>query len=152
MTVTSLTARAGELLHVWMKELQEHGDFTDQEQAFRIFRVVLHELRDRLTVAEAADLAAQLPVLVRGIYYEGWRPSTVPHKIHSKQKLVDEVIVKLLPDTVPAEPAIRNVFALLARHCDPGEIADVIAQLPADLKALWPESARTFRDRSRAGA
>lgn len=152
MTVTSLSARAGEQLHLWVKELQQRGGFTDEEQALRVFRVVLHELRDRLTVTEAADLAAQLPVLVRGIYYEGWRPSTVPHKIHSKQKLIDEVVVKLLPDTVPAEPAIRNVFAILAHHCDPGEIADVIAQLPVDLKALWPESARTFRERSRAGA
>jgi uncharacterized protein (DUF2267 family) len=49
---------------------------------------------------------------------------------------------------VPAERAIRDVFALLARHCDPGEIADVIAQMPTELKALWPEAARTFRSRS----
>ncbi len=150
MTVSSFVAHAGEQLQLWLKELKEKANLSDPEQAQRVLRVVLHELRDRLTVAEAADLAAQLPVLIRGIYYEGWRPSTVPHKIHSKQKFVDEVVVKLLPDTAPAEPAIRNVFALLARHCDPGEIADVIAQLPADLKGLWPENARTFRERSRA--
>jgi uncharacterized protein (DUF2267 family) len=151
MTAASFTARAGELLHVWMKELREKAGFDDEEQALRIFRIVLHELRDRLTVEEAADLAAQLPVLIRGIYYEGWRPSTMPHKIHNKQKFVDEITVKLLPDAEPAEPAVRSVFALLAHHCDPGEIADVIAQLPGDLKALWPESARTFRERTRAG-
>jgi uncharacterized protein (DUF2267 family) len=65
---------------------------------------------------------------VRGIYFEGWRPSRVPEKIRSKQKFLDEVVMKLLPH--------------------PGEIADVIDQLPAEIKELWPEGARTFKKRT----
>jgi uncharacterized protein (DUF2267 family) len=42
------------------------------------------------------------------------------------------------------------VFALLAHHCDPGEIADVVDQLPSEIKQLWPETARSFRRRSHA--
>jgi uncharacterized protein (DUF2267 family) len=49
---------------------------------------------------------------------------------------------------VPAERAVRDVFALLAHHGDPGEIADVIAQLPAEIKELWPKTARTYRERT----
>ncbi len=67
--------------------------------------------------------------------------------MRSKQEFLDEITVKLLPHPIAAEPAVRDVFALLTHHCDPGEIADVIAQLPAKLKELWPETARTFRAR-----
>jgi uncharacterized protein (DUF2267 family) len=42
---------------------------------------------------------------------------------------------------------VQDVFALLAHHCDPGEISDVIAQLPGEIKELWPKSAQTYRQR-----
>ena len=113
----------------------------------RAQRAVLHESRDRLSVAEAADLSAQLPIIVRGIYFEGWIPARVPHKVRSKQKFLDEVTMRLLPNPIAPEPAVRDVFALLAHHCDPGEISDVIGQLPADIRELWPETARTFKQR-----
>jgi uncharacterized protein (DUF2267 family) len=72
----------------------------------------------------------------------------VPEKVRSRQKFLDGVTQKLLPHRIAPEPAVRDVFALLAHHCDPGEIADVIEQLPADLKELWPQSARTFKART----
>jgi uncharacterized protein (DUF2267 family) len=108
---------------------------------------VLHQLRDRLTPDEAVGLGAQLPTILRGIYYEGWRPSRTPERIRSKRKFLDEVTMKLLPRPVSPEEAVRDVFALIAHHCDPGEISQVIDQLPADIKELWPEGARTYRQR-----
>jgi uncharacterized protein (DUF2267 family) len=107
----------------WLKELRDNGDLVDEGEAYIVLRAVLHQLRDRLTPEEAVDLSAQLPLIVRGIYFEGWRPGRTPEKL---------------------------VFALLAHHCDPGEIADVIAQLPEELKELWPQTARSFRQRSTA--
>ncbi len=80
-------------------------------------------------------------------YFEGWRPGRTPEKLRSKQDFLHEVTVKLRPHPIAAEAAVRDVFALLAHHCDPGEIADVIAQFPEELKELWPQSARTFRAR-----
>jgi uncharacterized protein (DUF2267 family) len=72
----------------------------------------------------------------------------VPEKVRTKRKFLDGVILKLQPHRNPPEPAVRDVFALLAHHCDPGEIANVIAQLPRELKELWPQGARTFRERA----
>lgn len=113
-----------------------------------MLRAVLHQLRDRLTMQEALDLGAQLPLIVRGIYFEGWRPSHTPEKVRTREKFLDGVIFKLLPHQIPPESAVRDVFALLARHCDPGEIGDVIEQLPKDIKTLWPQAARTFTSRA----
>jgi uncharacterized protein (DUF2267 family) len=71
----------------------------------------------------------------------------VPDKVRTKQKFLDGVTLKLLPHRNPPERAVRGVFALLAHHCDPGEVANVIAQLPREIKDLWPEGASSVEER-----
>ncbi len=149
MTIPASLSHSVQQCQEWLKELCDNGDLADTNEALSVLRVVLHHLRDRLTVEEAVDLGAQLPTLIRGIYYEGWKPHQVPHKVHTREKFVDQITVDLLPRTVPAERAVKDVFALLAHHCDPGEVSDVISQMPSDLKGLWPETARTYRERTR---
>jgi uncharacterized protein (DUF2267 family) len=148
MTVPPAIARGVQQIQEWLKELRDNADLADEAEALSVLRGVVHQLRDRLTPEEAIELGAQLPVIVRGIYYEGWRPSRTPEKVRSKQKFLDEVMIKMLPRRVAPEAAVRDVFALVAHHCDPGEVGDVIAQLPSDIKELWPVSARTFKARS----
>ncbi len=145
MTLSPPVAHAVQTVQEWLKELKAKGELADEEAAYRVLGAVLHRLRDRLTVNEAANLGAQLPLVVRGLYYEGWRPSSVPSKVRSKDKFLDELSAAILPITYPVEWAVTAVFSLLARHCDPGEIADVIDQLPGDLKGLWPDTARSVR-------
>ena len=57
--------------NAWLKEIMEVTG-PDRHRAYRVLAAVLHALRDRLTVDEAAQLAAQLPILVRGLYYDQW--------------------------------------------------------------------------------
>lgn len=148
MTFPPSVARTLQKTQIWLKELSDNGDLADPQEAIAVLRAVLHHLRDRLTLEEAVDLGAQLPTLIRGIYYEGWQPHKPVPRIRSRQKFVHEVAAKDFPNAVPSERAIRDVFALLAHHCDPGEISDVIGQLPGELKELWPKSAQTFRERT----
>jgi uncharacterized protein (DUF2267 family) len=148
MTVPSSIAHGVQQIQEWLKELRDNADLADESEALGVLRSVLHQLRDRLTPEEAIELGAQLPVIVRGIYYEGWRPSKTPEKVRTRQKFLDEVMIKMLPRRVAPEAAVRDVFALIAHHCDPGEVGDVIAQLPSDIKELWPVTARTFKARS----
>lgn len=61
--------------NLWLGDVMAELDTEDRHQAYSALRATLHALRDRLTVDEAAQLAAQLPLLVRGIYYENWRPA-----------------------------------------------------------------------------
>jgi hypothetical protein len=45
----------------WLKELMRLLDWHDRQKAYLALRSTLHALRDRLTVEETAQLAAQLP-------------------------------------------------------------------------------------------
>ena len=69
-----------QLTYAWLHELAEQMGTQDRHRAYHALWAVLHALRDRLTVEEVAALGAQLPLLVRGIYYEGWHPGNKPLK------------------------------------------------------------------------
>jgi uncharacterized protein (DUF2267 family) len=138
MTISAPVAHGIQTMQEWLKELKESGELADQAAAYKVLRAVLHQLRDRLTVEEAADFGAQLPLMVRGLYFEHWRPHKVPRKIRSKAAFLDELSTEILPHTYPVDWAVSTVFGLLARHCDPGEIDDVKGQLPDEIKELWP--------------
>lgn len=151
MTIPATIAHTVQQTQEWLKELRENASLSSEAEAYAALRAVLHQLRDRLTLEEAVDLGAQLPTLVRGVYFEAWRPHHAPDKIRTRIDFVESVRERLRPHAIAPEPLVTAVFALLAHHCDPGEIADVIDQLPGEIKELWPQTARTFRKRT-AGA
>ena len=53
----------------WLNDLMYEMNWTEKHKAYSAMRVCLHTLRDRLTVDEATHLGAQLPLLIRGVYY-----------------------------------------------------------------------------------
>jgi len=134
---TSIT-HAAEQAQQWVNELAKGLDWNEQS-AFRLLKSVLHALRDWLTPEEMADLSAQLPTLIRGIYFEGWNP-TEPAWERKKRDFVIRV-----RDSFGYEPeididnAIRAVFKLLDRHISHGEIVQVRNSMKKSLRQLWPE-------------
>ncbi len=123
----------------WLEELRDIADLRDEGQAYAVLRGVLHALRDRLTVDEAADLGAQMPMLVRGLYFEGWDPSSTPRKTRSRETFLDSISLNINPsEGVDVEQAARAVFALLTHRITSGEISDVRHMLPRDVRELWP--------------
>ena len=80
MTVPPTVAHAVQQSQEWLKELRDNAGLADETEAWSVLRAVLHQLRDRLTVQEAVQLAAQLPLIFRGVFYDGWQPGHVPDK------------------------------------------------------------------------
>lgn len=136
-TIPGFTQAAQQAQH-WVNELASDLDWSAQ-RAYRLLRAVLHTLRDWLSPEEAADLSAQFPVLVRGIFFEGWHPSLDPIRERSKQDFV-EAVARGFDDgaDVDIEDAIGAVFNLLDRHISYGEIVQVRNLMKKSLRELWP--------------
>ena len=126
--------------NAWLKRLMQIEGWQDRREAYRALRATLHALRDRLTVEEAAELSAQLPMLVRGFYFEGWDPTGKPLKVRDRKEFLGMIADDFVRarESVHPEPVARAVFTLLAMRVSDGEIEDVIHLLPADLRELWP--------------
>lgn len=124
--------------NIWLKEIGEQIG-PDRHRCYQALRAVLFTLRDRLTPDEAAHLASQLPMLVRGIYYEGYRPVGKPDRIRSRDEFLQR-IGEHLEQTRPlgADDAALAVFKILDHYLDPGEIAEVKQSLPQDIRTLFP--------------
>jgi uncharacterized protein (DUF2267 family) len=107
-------------------------------QSYTALRASLHALRDRLIVDEAAQLAAQLPMLIRGIYYEGWDPSRVPIRMNREEFLLrvrQEFRYEVDGGT---ERLVRTVVQALRPHMSDGEWHDVKSAMPKDLATTLP--------------
>lgn len=126
-----------ETTHVWLGEIMEDLG-PDRQVAWKVLSVVLRKLRDRLPIGLAAHLGAQLPLLIRGTYYDQFEPSKLPTECDSREQFVAEV-AEWLSDIRPVDPdeAVRCVFKVLSRHVDPGQIAKVREALPRSLRQSW---------------
>jgi uncharacterized protein (DUF2267 family) len=120
--------------HEWLSDVAEELGTSDGHAASRALRAWLHQLRDRLPVASAVDFAAQLPEIVRGVFYEGWRPGRVPVKFGEAEyclRFAEEALVA--PEEVPAVAAA--VAAVLRRRVGQ-EFVGVLMLIPPRLRAL----------------
>lgn len=128
--------------HQWLEELQREGSFETEQQAYSYLRAVLHAVRDRLTVEEASHFAAELPMLVRGFYYEGWRPALAPNDHRKTEDDFLEAVQESLrsAETPIAElrNAVQAVLRLLTNHMEEGQIRHAREQMPAEMRTIWP--------------
>ena len=133
--------------HEWLKDITDGLGFPNQRSAFAALRATLHALRDRLPREHAAQLGAQLPMLIRGLYYEGWDPLREPTRVRHQQEFFDFVSAELKDhnELRDARRVTRIVFGVLAKHLSPGEKEKVLLTLPEELRELWVSEPKKVR-------
>ncbi|HEV8712415.1 MAG TPA: DUF2267 domain-containing protein [Candidatus Binatia bacterium] len=125
--------------NIWLNDLMQVLGWQDRHKAYLALRATLHALRDRLTVEEVAQLGAQLPMLIRGFYYEGWDPTGKPLRARHKEQFLARIEQQFRGDDgVDPEQVACAVFMVLATRVTEGEIEDVKYILPAEIRDLWP--------------
>lgn len=139
MSITGISTldHAPQVFAEWLNELSEDLDW-DKPRCYLLLCETLHAVRDFLSVDEAADLAAQLPVLVRGVFYEGYNPSKTPVKPRNKSDLIARVEQRFQKTPLEdPERAISAVFDLLRRHVSWGEFRQVRNAMRKPIQELW---------------
>jgi uncharacterized protein (DUF2267 family) len=126
----------------WLDELVAALPGFTRDDAYHLLRAVLHPLRDQLTTAEAVDLGAQMPMLLRGMYLEGWRPGRQARPLTSREGFTFQVwqhVGRRLEMTDhPMESALFAVRQLLAHRISAGELRHVAHVLPKGIRELFP--------------
>ena len=130
----------------WLRDIgQQLGD-DNRRHAYLALRGTLHALRDFLPIDESAHLSAQLPMLIRGLYFEGWHPSRTPAEDRSRDAFldrVDEALERALwneDSDLTAERAARAVLGVLSARVTAGEIDQVRHVLRESVRELWPHA------------
>lgn len=129
-----------QVTHEWINELDAKLGWNDKTRTYRLLRVTLQTLRDCLPLAEIADFSAQMPTLLRGVFYEHWRPGAEKKRFdidHFYARL-DEAFaqdpIEDIGDVVPV------VFEFLSTRISAGEIGDVRHALPASIREIWQQA------------
>lgn len=126
--------------NTWLHEITSRMGWDDRRRGYRLLRHSLHAMRDQMPLAEISHLSAQLPLLIRGVFFEGWQPT----KQHSKIRDVDGFLANLRgafsddPD-FDAEAAFREFISVMRLHVSEGEVEDVRRTLPEPIQTLWDE-------------
>ena len=124
----------------WLNEIQERLEW-DEHQTYLATKDVLSVLRDRLTVEEAAHLGAQLPMLLRGVYYDQYKPAKMPIKFDSEQ-MIGEIQERVDQPSDPerATKAFYAVVGVLKNQVSEGQMNDIISNMPPDLQEMVARS------------
>lgn len=128
---TNLVLKDIEEVYGWPKERRN--------QSYAALRAVLHALRDRLTIDESAQFAAQLPMLIRGLYFEGWDPSDVPQK-PNREEFLQRIRrdFRFVDVHGGMELLVQTVLGALRRYLTDGEWEDIRTNMPKDLATVLP--------------
>jgi len=123
----------------WISALMQRLGWQDREKIYLALVVTLHALRDSLARDEAAYLGIQLPVLLRGLYFEGWHPSSRIARAKSLSGFLERIQEGIHRDPgIDAEQVAHVVFSLLAERLPAGELEDAKAATPSALRMFWP--------------
>lgn len=125
--------------NTWLKGMMERLYTDDRHMAYLMLRATLHARRDRIGPQNAVHFGAQLPMLLRGLLFEGWHMAGTPTAEHSKQQFLDRVRAQL-PATLAGdvERGVRAAFEVIWEKIDAGEVRKLVKVLPAALHGLWP--------------
>jgi uncharacterized protein (DUF2267 family) len=124
-------------------DIESELGWKNRQHSYKALRSILQALRDRLPMQEAVDLGSELPMLIRGFYFEGWRPSKVPQKMNKEEFMerLEKEMFFLSKASMEGERNIerivKSVFKVLNEHISSGEKENIKSTLPKNFNDLF---------------
>lgn len=140
--------RAVDKANAWLADIDAGFGTDDRQLACRVLRAWLHCLRDRLSVEVAAHFAAQLPKLLRGVYFDGWNPSGVPQK-YDRAEYVTRFAREVRVRDSDVAKAAGIVTTVARQHMSAGVVAQAFERLPDGLREVLEPAAESAAGQSR---
>lgn len=129
---------ATEVVDDWIAELMRRLQWRDRDLSYRALVSCLHGLRDALSKDPAIFLGLALPLLIRGLYFEGWRPSGRAASSRTRKGFLGRIHEGVGRDPgVDPEQVAHAVLALLSDWLPKSEVENARAASPAALHAFW---------------
>lgn len=138
--------------NVWLRHVADAMATDDRIFAYRATRAWLHTVRDRLEPHAATHLSAQLPDLLRGVFFEGWVPGRTPKTSDVNAMLAEFACAAGITDD-EAVGLLWIVTDAFRELCSPGLLEHLFARLPAELTRILlgaspgPNDEETVEDR-----
>jgi uncharacterized protein (DUF2267 family) len=142
MTKAAVLDTSLQRTHEWLHEVGRELGSDNERAAYAALRATLHAMRDRLPVELVAHLGAELPMLIRGIYYDGWHPSAAKLKAAHAEDFIDSMRRELKghDELQHVEQVARRVLRVLDQQLDPGQVGHILAALPEPVRRLWQDA------------
>lgn len=130
-----------EKVYEWLNEIEGRAGWLEpnHSKALAILRAVLQEIRDHIPINSLAHFSAQLPLVIKGMLFEGWNPE---HN-HIKQRKSEEFIaavIERLPESYQyndIDIEIDAVITTLANKIDYNEFEKLFKILPENIRKLF---------------
>ncbi|MDN3294334.1 DUF2267 domain-containing protein [Streptomyces ficellus] len=118
----------------FLARVRERGEYASQDEAAQVTTAVLEVLAHRITPGEAKDLAAQLPArLKEALVTDGDRPT----ESYGVGEFCRRVAERTGAHTRTAQWDASAVLSTLADAISPGELNQIISQLPSGYAVLF---------------
>lgn len=124
----------------WIYAIEEacHWDEDNQKRAFAALRAVLQELRNLLPLEYVVQLSDQLPLVIRGIFFENWDPNSISVQEIKKEDFLDAIAKTLYPyRDIDVEEITKGVLQVLGEKLPAGELGKILKNMPREIKELY---------------
>lgn len=123
----------------YLKLMMESHEFKSSNDAFVLLRACLKALRDRVEPHEAVHLGSQLPALLRGFYFEGWKMTAPQSRSRKSEEFLEDIRVHLNGhDAINLAAAVPVTMKVILDMIDQGEAVQVLHNIPKDVRDLCP--------------
>lgn len=120
------------------------GHPEERQRVMIIWRAVMHTIRDRIQISESLDLISPLPMILKGMYVNGWKyHETPPYDYETLEQMKTQV--KALQNecgesdfdwSKGTDKIISITLDSLERYVTEGQMNHIRAQLPENVEEV----------------